>query len=171
MGGWPTTLKTFGHSRQINKKGILVCSVRNVCPRGHQALVPPSGGGCYCLLCSYEEVEDPLSLYSELLANAPGIPLPTRVERYDERVQRGASDAALAREAAKRYGVSLEDLRRRMHWKTTPLPTRAALQSAIYDLTVAGLDVQRVADALGKSPRTINKSPGLARGRARRRAG
>lgn len=148
-----------------------MCREGTTCPRGHRALIPLSGGGGYCLACGYTDEVDDLSLYEKLMASLPGAPVPSRAERYDERVQRGRRDAALAREAAKRYGVPLEELRRRMHWKTTDVKTRVALQKAICDLTVEGLDVQRVADALGKSARTIGKSQGLAWGRARRRAG
>jgi len=146
-----------------------MCREQEVCPRGHRALVRECGG-VYCLACGYEEVDDPLSLYSDLMSSLPGAPLPTsRGERHDEEVRRGAADAALAREAAKRHGVSLEDLRKRLHWKCTPLSTRIALQDTVYDLTIAGLDIQRVAGALHKSARTIGKSPGLARGRAARK--
>lgn len=147
-----------------------MCRERNSCPRCTGQGLVPIPGGAQCLLCGHEEVEDDLAgFYRELMAAVPGMPLPSRAERYDERVRRGARGLALAEEAAERRGVPLGDLRKRMHWKTTPLRTRVAFQLAIYDLTVAGFNVLEVAAALGKSPRTIGKGTGLARGRAARK--
>ena len=136
------------------------------CPRGHGLLVS-TGNGRYCLSCGYTEETDDLSLYQDLMAAVPGAPLRATAMSHDEETRR-ASDVALAEEAARRHGVSLDDLRQNMlRWRSIPGKTRFALQSAICDLTVSGLGIHRIGRVLNKSYRTITKSPGLARGRAR----
>ena len=140
--------------------------MNNACPRCHTQALIPSCGGAFCLTCGYEE-EDKLSLYAEVMAAVPGAPMPATSERHGVEMRR-ASDITLAEEAAARHGVSLEDLQVKMHWKTTHLSTRVALQSVIADLTICGLGILRIAEVLDKSARTISKSPGLGRGRAMR---
>lgn len=143
----------------------------NACPRCSAQCLVSIPGGWHCLACGHEEVEDSLSLYAELMAAIPGAPLPIdKATRHDDEM-RWASDVALAEEAARRHGVSLEELRVNMlRWRSMPGKTRYALQSAIADLTIANLGIHRIAKVLNKSCRTITKSPGLARGRARRRS-
>lgn len=156
--------------------------MNNICPRcGTQALVSCCGGGVECLTCGYGE-EDNLSLYAEVMASVPGAPMGagwapprTRVDRYEDAIyrrdvrERQAHDLQLAEGAAARHGVSLEDMWGNMRWKAPS--ARWAFQSMIADLTICGLEIQRIANVLHKSNRTILKSSGLARGRARRNHG
>ena len=140
----------------------------NTCPRGHQALVP-TPGGCYCLSCGYTEEADDLSLYAGVMANMPGIPLPSRVERHEDEMRR-VKDIALAEEMAVRHGASLEQLQQRMYgWRQVDPKARRALQAVIEDLTVEGLGLLRISNVLHRHPRTIGQTVGLARGRARRK--
>lgn len=144
-------------------------AMNSSCPRCTDQALVRVPGALYCLACGYEEAEDDLSPYVELMASLPRAPLPIdRPERHDDEMRR-AGDVALAKEAAQRHGVSLEDLRQRVNWKSTPLPIRVALQATIADLTVSGLGILRIANVLGKNRRTIGRSPGLARGRAARK--
>lgn len=148
----------------------------NTCPKGHGLLIN-TGNGRYCLACGYTEESDDLSLYAEIMAAVPGGPL----ERYEKEMSRtyGArrnhqeqqtNDLRLAQEAAARHGVSLEDLRVNMRgWKRIHPKVRFALHAVICDLTISGLGILRIAKTLRKSNRTIEMSPGLARGRARRK--
>lgn len=141
--------------------------MNNICPRCHNQTLISNCGGKFCLACGYEEGGD-ISPYAEVMSSAPGVPLPTRSERRGVEVRR-ARDIALAEEAAKRYGVSLRDLRIDMRYsKSVPGPTRSALQNIIADLAAAGLGSHRIALVLGRSTTTIKESPGLARGRAMR---
>lgn len=146
----------------------------NTCPRCHGPLIAEADGSTFCF-CGYrDEGESDLSLYAEVMAAVPGGPL----ERYEEAMvkakrtyqERKAGDLRLAEEAATRHGVSLEDLQKPMRgWRKMHPSVRFALQSVISDLTVGGLGIQRIATALNRHNRTITRSPGLARGRARRR--
>ena len=148
---------------------------RQSCPRCHSNLVRAADGSAFCLACGFSTETDNLSLYAEVMAAVPSGPL----ERYEEAMskskkafkERQASDVFLAEEAAARHGVSLEDLQKPMRgWRKMHPTVRFALQSVISDLTVSGLGIHRIANVLHRHNRTITQSPGLARGRARRKS-
>jgi len=119
------------------------------------------------LACDYAE-RDELSVYAELMANAPGLPSPTKVERHVEAI-RHVSDLVLAEQAAARHGVALSQLQVNLqNWRAIHPSVRTALHSVIADLTVDGLGIHRVAKVLKKSNRTIQLSAGRAKGLAQR---
>ena len=149
------------------------------CPRGHGLLARTCDNGRFCLSCGYEEGSDDLSLYAEVMA---AMPEPTRAERHEQAVARAnggrngvqrrqAQDLQRAKNAAARYGVSLEDIQKPMrNWKRVAPKVRLAYHSVIADLTFDGLGNCRIAKVLNRHPRTIQLSPGQVRGRARRKS-
>jgi len=150
----------------------------NTCPRCHGHLIAEPDGGAFCF-CGHREEGKGLDFYAELMATAPE---PTRAERHEQAVakanggrsgiqRRQAQDLQRAKNAAARYGVSLEDLQKPMrNWKRVAPKVRVAYHSVIADLTFEGLGNCRIAKVLCRHPRTIQLSPGQVRGRARRKS-
>lgn len=160
-----------------------MCRIRNSCPRCSGHSLVPIPGGWQCLACGREEVEDSLSVYAVLMSSLPGAPLPTRVERYEEEVSRVraeqyeaamqlADDIALGERAAAQHGMTLEGLQKNTQgWQRVRPKTRIAFHNVVADLAFLGWGVSRIGRVLHRRHTTIAQSSGLARGRARRRAG
>jgi len=154
----------------------------NSCPRCVGQGLVPIPGGSQCVLCGHEEVEDSLSAYAELMANMPGIPLPSRVERHEEEISRVraeqdaaamqlSDDIALGERTAAQHGMTLEGLRKDTRgWQQVDPKTRIAFHNVIADLAFQGWGAARIGKVLRRRHTTISLSPSLARGRARRRA-